>query len=108
MPRDDDDEKRSSKGYDSKQGEDEYVTAVGGVPPSAEPKQQLGLKGLDISAVVKSERNPRPCEEHERVERALDAQVPPQRLGRSSSKDSARRARTSGWRRCMRHSPSAT
>lgn len=31
--------------------------------------------GLDMSAVVKLERNPGPAEAHERVERALDAQV---------------------------------
>lgn len=77
MPRDDgdDDCKRSSKACESK-GDDDYVTAVGSALPSAaEPKAALGLRGLDISAVVKSERNPRPCAEHERVERALDAQV---------------------------------
>ena len=72
MPRDDDgdDCKRSSKACESK-GDDDYVTAVGSALPSAaEPKAALGLRGLDISAVVKSERNPRPCAEHERVERA--------------------------------------
>ena len=53
---------------------DDLMTAIGASrsQPAAEPK--LGF-GLDMSAVVKSERNPGPCEDYERVERALDAQV---------------------------------